>query len=121
MVDKVYTLHLNFNTSDKDFANKLAFILERHICNSDFDVNLFCSMMRMSRTQLHRRLKQVSGLSTTAFIRQQRIQLAELILTSSSLSITQISTLVGFNDPSYFSRCFKNVTGTLPSQYHKSP
>ncbi len=121
MIDKIYTLQFCLNTSDKKFSDKLIVILEKHICDSGFNVNRFCSMMCMSRTQLHRKLKKVSGLSTTAFIRKQRIQLAELIIPSSSLTITQISMLVGFKDPAYFSRCFKEITGTLPSKYHRNP
>ena len=120
MLDRTYTLELYINTSDKSFTERLALILEQHICDSDFNVNIFCSMMCMSRTQLHRRLKKTAGLSTTAFIRKQRIQLSELILTSTSLPITQISSLVGFNDPSYFSRCFKNIIGISPSKYHRN-
>lgn len=117
MADKIYTLQLCLNTTEKEFSERLSQIIEKHICDSDFDVNLFSNMMCMSRTQLHRKLKKTTGLSTTAFIRKQRIKLAQLILTSSSLPISQISILVGFNDPSYFSQCFKNITGVLPSKF----
>jgi len=120
MADKIYTLHLCLNTPEKEFTEKLTHIIEEHICDSDFDVNLFSNMMSMSRTQLHRKLKKSTGLSTTAFIRKQRIQLAQLILTSTSLPISQICILVGFNDPSYFTQCFKNITGILPSKYNKN-
>lgn len=120
MADKIYTLQLCLNTPEKEFSERLTHIIEKHVCDSNFNVNQFCSMMSMSRSQLHRKLKEISGLSTTAFIRQHRIQLAQLILTSTSLPISQISAIVGFNDPSYFSQCFKDLTGTLPSRYNES-
>lgn len=120
MADKIYMLELCLNTPEKGFADRLTSIIEEHICDSDFNVNLFSNMMHMSRTQLHRKLKKTTGLSTTEFIRQQRIQLAQLILSSTSLPISQVSILVGFNDPSYFSQCFKNITGILPSKYIKN-
>ncbi len=121
MADKIYTLQLCLNTPEIEFSERLTHIIEKHICDSDFNVNLFCSMMCMSRTQLHRKLKKISGLSTTAFIRKQRIQLAQLILNSTPLPISQVSSLVGFNDPSYFSQCFKDITGILPSKYKPNP
>jgi len=117
MADKTYILQLCLRTPEKEFSDRLAHIIEKHICDSNFNVNLFSHMMCMSRTQLHRKLKKTTGLSTTAFIRKQRIQLAQLILNSTSLPISQISILVGFKDPSYFSHCFKDITGILPSKY----
>lgn len=121
MANKVYILQLCLNIPETEFSDRLIHIVEEHICDSDFDVNSFSNMMHMSRTQLHRKLKESTGLSTTAFIRKQRIELAQLIISSSSLPISQVSLLVGFNDPSYFSHCFKNITGVLPSQYKKAP
>ena len=120
MADKKYTLQLCLDTPEIEFTERLTKIIEKHICDSDLNVKLFSKMMHMSRTQLHRKLKKHTGLSTTAFIRKQRIQLAQLILSSTSLPISQVSVLVGFNDPSYFSQCFKNISGILPSQYKKS-
>ncbi|MRT93143.1 AraC family transcriptional regulator [Ancylomarina sp. 16SWW S1-10-2] len=120
MAKKTYMLQLCLNTSEKGFSDRLIHIVEKHLCNSNFNVNSFSSLMQMSRTQLHRKLKKNTGLSTTAFIRQHRIVLAQLILSSSSLPISKVSLIVGFKDPSYFSQCFKNITGIRPSKYREA-
>ena len=121
MADKIYMLQLRLNAPENGFPDRLIHIVEEHLCDSNFSVNTFANLMHMSRTQLYRKLKKNTGLSTSEFIREQRIHLAQLILTSSSLPISQVSLIVGFKDPSYFSQCFKNITGILPSQYKKSP
>jgi AraC-like DNA-binding protein len=73
--------------------------------------------MHMSRTQLHRKLKSIVGMSTTAFLRSQRLKLACRLLKESDGSTSEIAYQVGFNSPSYFTRCFKEAYGCTPTDY----
>jgi AraC-like DNA-binding protein len=73
--------------------------------------------MFMSRTQLHRKLKAITEMSTSEFIRSQRLKLAIRLLEDSDASISEIAYQVGFNTPSYFSKCFKEVYNCTPNEY----
>lgn len=76
--------------------------------------------MCMSRTDLHRKIKDATGLSTTAYVRQMRLECAaKLLLTCPECSIEQIAQKTGFNDSSYFTRRFKEVFGVCPSAYRQ--
>lgn len=106
----------------KENKHDFAFLLNRvskEITRSDFGVDEFCSMCLMSRTQLHRKLKALTGLSATGYIRIQRIKVASEILKDPSFSITDVCYASGFNDTSYFSKCFKEEFNCSPADYRK--
>lgn len=67
--------------------------------------------------QLHRKLKAITGFSTTEFIRNERLKLAVNLLKDSDLNISEIAYQVGFNTPSYFIKCFKDVYKSTPSEF----
>ncbi|MDX5477706.1 MAG: helix-turn-helix transcriptional regulator [Cyclobacteriaceae bacterium] len=67
--------------------------------------------------QLHRKLTALTGLSTTAFIRDQRLRLAIQRLEKSGESISEIAYAVGFSSPSYFIKCFKETYQMTPNEY----
>ena len=71
----------------------------------------------MSRTQLHRKLKAITGMSASEFIRSQRLKLAIGLLKESDATISEIAYQVGFNSSSYFSKCFKEVYSCTPNEY----
>ncbi len=74
--------------------------------------------MCMSRTDLHRKIKYYTGLSTTAYIRQIRLEYAAaLLLKKPSWCIEHIAYEVGFNEVSYFTRRFREVFGVCPTKY----
>jgi len=77
-------------------------------------------MMHMSRTQLHRKIKEITGLSTTEFIRSIRLREAAKLLKLNSDYVTQVGYQIGFSDHSYFSKCFKKQFGVSPSVYANS-
>jgi AraC-like DNA-binding protein len=70
--------------------------------------------------QLHRKLMAFTGLSTSAFIRSQRLKQAVHILTTSDASINEVAYTVGFNTPSYFIKCFKETYKKTPLEYLES-
>jgi AraC-like DNA-binding protein len=69
--------------------------------------------------QLHRKLKALTGQSTSEFLRSQRLKAAILLIKQEKHSISEIGYAVGFNDPSYFTKCFKQEYGISPSDYLK--
>jgi AraC-like DNA-binding protein len=95
-------------------------VLEKQLENGAFDVTLFCSEMNMSRTQLHRKVKAITGLSTTQFIRSYRLKASVEILQKGDKNVAETAYAVGFNDPGYFTKCFTEQFGLSPAKVIKS-
>ena len=102
------------------FLEKCIALVKKNIENSEFSVETFSSEMAMSRSALFKKLKSVSGLSTSEFIRTIRLKRAEKFLKSGEYTITEVIFMVGFSDPKYFRTCFKKQFGKIPSEYVKS-
>ena len=102
----------------QEFTNKVTTVILEHLSDCDFDVPQLANELSMSRTTLHRRMKEMTGKTTSAFIRDIRMQEARRILSSSSnIRVNEVAYRVGFNDPKYFSHCFKEKFGMLPGEY----
>ena len=86
--------------------------------NSNFGINDMVDKLHMSQSTLYRKIKSLTGLSLTAFIKSIRLKKAAyLILASEDMNLTQIANEVGFNDYKYFNVSFKKQFSCLPSQY----
>ncbi len=105
------------NSVDEKFLEKLQQILDKEISNSEFSSDNFASSVGMSRMQLHRKLKSLLGVSATEFLRNERLKTAIVLLEKGNGNISEIAYSVGFNDVSYFSKCFKEVYNVTPSEY----
>jgi DNA-binding response OmpR family regulator len=110
-------LNIIFPSSEALFAKNIQHVLNEHLTKPEFNVEKFCEATNLSRTQLHRKLTSLTGLSATAFIRTQRVKLAVQELKSGNHTISDICYQVGFNDTSYFSKCFKECMWLTPSEY----
>ncbi len=101
-----------------DLYLKVKGYLKKHhtekITSEDICEKFFCSRSYLSHT-----FKSKSGMSIREYINRLRIDDAKNLLTYSSLNITEIATAVGFTDSNYFSKTFKNLTGTAPAKYRK--
>lgn len=105
------------NTADEKFIDKALHVVKEHIADADFSVEDFAREMCVSRSLLHKKLTAITGLSANEFILSLRMKKALALLNSNSKSISEIAYLVGFNDPKYFSKCFKKFYGRSPSEY----
>lgn len=107
---------------NKEFISKATQVVLANLQNPSFDVELFCSGMAMSRASLFRKLKSTTGCSASSFTRNIRIKRAADLLRQHAYTIGEVATLVGFSDPNYFTRCFKEIYGVTPSEFiHSSP
>jgi len=107
------------NSVDEHFLDNLKEVVDTQIIESDFTTESFAKALGMSRMQLHRKLKALTGLSATEFIRSQRLKLAAQLLKKSDINVSQVGYAVGFNNHSYFTKCFKEHYGISPSDYAK--
>ena len=92
-------------------------IVDKNISDPEFDSEKFGEQIFLSRSQLHRKLQNISGQSTGEFIRTIRLKKAAGLILEKKLSITQIAYEVGFNSPSHFTKAFKQMFGCLPSEF----
>lgn len=114
------TIQENYRViSGKLFLGKVNQIIFSHIDCDDFKIECLCKKMHISRMQLHRKLKVLSGLSTSAYIRMVKLQRATELLQTTDLTISQIAYELGFKDPSYFTRIFVKEFRFPPSQLRK--
>ena len=102
------------------FITKAIKIVEANLESPGFTAEDFARNMHLSRQHLHRKLKAVTGMSATDFIRNIRLEKAAVLLNNGSTSIAQVAYQVGFNNLSYFSKCFKKKYAQSPSEFIKS-
>lgn len=108
------------NSTEEKFLNRLQAVLDKNLQNPDFTAEAFAQEIGMSRMQLHRKLTALTDLSTTEFLRSQRVKAAHRLIQESDATIAEIAYQVGFSTPSYFIQCFKKVYGQTPNQIRAS-
>ncbi|TXE09057.1 response regulator [Gelidibacter salicanalis] len=104
-------------SADEVFLQKVQLVLDQHLNDPEFNAESFSKYVGMSRMQLHRKMLAFTGLSTSNFIRSQRLKQAAAILQSSQYTINEVAYMVGFSTPSYFIKCFKETYGKTPQEY----
>jgi signal transduction histidine kinase/DNA-binding response OmpR family regulator len=105
------------NSVDEKFLQKLQTVLDNELSNSEFSSDNFANAVGMSRMQLHRKLKTLLGVSATEFLRNERLKVAAELLKKGNGNISDVAYAVGFNDVSYFSKCFKEVYKCTPTEF----
>ncbi len=109
---------LDYTSMDEQFMQKAVDCVNKHLDDSEFDVPQFIDEMGTSKTTLYKKLKSLTGLSTSSFIRNIRLKAACRVMEENpAIRISDLAYEVGFNDPKYFSLCFKKEFGMLPTDY----
>ena len=112
-------LSKNVKNSETKFLDKIITVIHDNITQSDFGPNQLALQLHLSESQLYRKLKATSGKSTALFMRSIRLQKAKELIQTTDKTISEVAYDVGFNDPSYFSRAFKEEFGSAPSTLSK--
>lgn len=107
-------------SEDEKFVDKATKYIEDHLDDTSLNVEQMAADIGMSRVQLYRRLVSVAGKTPSEFIRLIRLRHAARLLMESQLSVSEIAYKVGFSSPRYFSRCFKELYGYMPTEYKKN-
>jgi DNA-binding response OmpR family regulator len=102
---------------DAQFLERVQAIIEEHLSDTDFTPQQFARKVAMSRMQLHRKLHALTNQSAGEFIRTTRLKRAAQLLQQNSGTIAEIAYEVGLNNPSYFTKCFKEFFDKLPSEF----
>lgn len=107
------------NPLDEEFLNKAVAVVEKYLNDCEFSVEKFSQEMCMSRSNLHLKIKAITGESASDFIRKVRLSSACKLLKNNLYNVTEISTMIGMS-PTYFSTSFRKYIGCSPSEYLKN-
>ena len=107
-------------TEDDLLMKRVVAYMEDNLNNSDITIDDIAQAVAVSRTSLHRKMKQLMGTSPMEFLREARIRKAAKMLATTDRNVSEIAYLCGFSDPKYFSKCFKTTFGQTPSEYKQS-
>ncbi|MCD7937082.1 MAG: DNA-binding response regulator, partial [Tannerellaceae bacterium] len=110
---------MEYTSIDEEFLQKAIACVHRHLKDQDFDQMQFIEEMNTSKSTLYKKLKSLTGLNTSGFIRNIRLKAACKLMEEkgNSIRVSELAYAVGFNDPKYFSASFKKEFGMLPSEY----
>ena len=102
------------------FISQFKSIVEERLTDSNLSVEDLATAMGLSRVQLYRKVKALTGSSPVDLLRKARLAQAQKLLQESALSVSEIAYQVGFASPSYFTKCYKDEFGTVPGEARKS-
>lgn len=100
---------------DRDFLSRFRSLVEQGMANPELNVEVLGSELGMSRVQLYRKLKAITGQSPVELVRQMRLTKAKELLSGSGKTVAEVAYEVGFSSPSYFTKCYKEAFGTTPT------
>ena len=103
--------------NDRKFMDKRVELMEKNMENGELVVDDLVQELAVSRSVFFKKLKTLTGLAPIEFIKEMRIKRAVQFIETGEYSMTQISYMVGINDPRYFSKCFKQKMGMTPTEY----
>lgn len=111
------SLGVDVTSVDEKFMQKLYATLQQNIANSDLNLDAFCKELGLSKSNLYRKIKQITGYSPNEFIRNFRLETAAKMLKETDMTITEVYCAVGYNSLAYFSNCFKALYGMSPTEF----
>ena len=110
----------SISTSDGELLREITDYIMENISEPDIDISRICSHVGMSRSALYRKMKSLTGKSTGEFIQSIRMKYAAGLLSDGNKTVAEVAYAVGFTDPYYFSRAFKQVFGAAPAKWRKT-
>ena len=108
------------NSTDSEFLKKMNQIIEENFSNSELNVNFLAEKLNISRSGLFAKIKTLADITPNEMIQVVRLKRAAQLMKEGKYTISEISYMVGFSNPSYFSKCFQKQFGIKPTDYMKS-
>ena len=105
-------------SAESQFVEKFRTIIQGNLGNSDLNVETISHEMGISRAQLYRKIKSITGISPNDIIREARMKRADRLLETTDKSVSEIAYEVGFSSPSYFTKCYREFFGRTPKKKH---
>lgn len=104
---------------DEIFMEKVTKAIEENMGKEDFNVSALADIVSVDNKQLYRKLKQLTGSTPVNYIRKLRMRKASILLEEDKFTVSEIMFIVGYSNPSYFSKCFTEEFGMSPKDYRK--
>jgi signal transduction histidine kinase/ligand-binding sensor domain-containing protein/DNA-binding response OmpR family regulator len=115
--DSIVLNTLTTNSIDREFLTKVVDIINDNIDNQDFNYVEIAGMVNLSKSSLYRKIKSITGMGASDFIRNIRLKTAMKYLKSDpNINVSEVAFMVGYSDPAYFSSCFRKEFGLTPTQ-----
>ena len=105
------------NHINADFIERLNNIILENLTNENFSIDNLSDIFLISRSNLHKKIKNIIGLTPNDYIKLIRLNKSAQLLATGKYKINEVCYLVGFNTPSYFSKCFYEHFGKLPKEF----
>jgi transcriptional regulator GlxA family with amidase domain len=112
---------MNIKDVDERFLQKVVEVIEKNISDTSLNADSLGKKVGMSRTQLYRKIRGLTDQTVNEFIKNIRLKRAAQLLGEKRVTITEVAYAVGFNDLTYFARCFKKQYQKSPSEYISPP
>ena len=103
--------------NDEALMERIMKVVNEHLSDSNFNVETMTKEVGISRAQLHRKMKEMTGLSVSEFVRNIRLEQAVRLLKEQKINVTQVAYTVGFSNLAHFSTVFRKQFGVSPSEY----
>ncbi|MBQ9215906.1 MAG: response regulator [Prevotella sp.] len=103
--------------NDELLMERIMKVVNEHLSDSDFNVDVLTREVGISRAQLHRKMKEMTGLPVSEFIRNIRLEQAVRLLKEQKINVTQVAYTVGFSNLAHFSTVFRKQFGVSPTEY----
>ena len=107
---------IQLSQRDMAFGERMKQIVDDHLTDPNLNVEFLSSSLRLSRTQIFRRVKTVAGKGPLEFIRERRLLRADELLRTTDMTVQQVALELCFSSPGYFTKCYKDYFGHLPSE-----
>lgn len=107
---------LTHSPIDEEFMQKITGLINDNLSELDLSTEFLCDKLGVSSSKLYRKIKELTDLAPNEFIRTIRLKKSAELLKTKKYNVSEVTDLVGFNDPLYFSRCFKKQFGFPPSK-----
>ena len=115
-----YDLQQNYSARDKDLLEKCVQFIENNFGEESLDAELMASHLALSKAQLYRKIKALTGLTPHGLIKNFRLKKARQMIAEGEFSITEIIYMTGFNNRTYFYRSYKEIFGETPGEINKN-
>ncbi len=113
--EKVEDIEVKGN--NEQLMDRIMTSINKHLDDSDYNIETLCNEVGISRAHLHRKMKEMTGIPISEFIRNIRLEQAARLLKEQKLNVTQVAYIVGFNSQSHFSTVFRKYFGMTPSEF----
>lgn len=104
---------------DDVFMRKFMALVEKSYSDSDFSIEKASDKLGLSRVHLYRKVKELTGVTPTDFLRNYRLKRAAILLRENNRNVNEVAYATGFSSPAYFSKCFKMVYAITPTKYQE--